>query len=136
MPSSVPRSTGGRPPATPGTSRSSSNGGRKTTASRCSGSKTSGSDSGSGSVLAYRVAFSERFLRSLEKIPRSVASRVGERLALLEVDPRPSWSKRLRGFRTFRFRVGDYRVLYDVDDEARTVTVRDVAHRSSVYRDL
>lgn len=104
--------------------------------SRCSGSKTSVRDSGSGSVLVYRVTFSERFLRSVQKLPRPVAARVSARLALLEATPRPPWAKSLRGFRTFRFRVGDFRVLYDVDDEARLVTVRDVAHRSSVYRDL
>lgn len=65
-----------------------------------------------------------------------MALRVGEKLAGLEETPRPPWAKRLRGFRTFRFRVGDYRVLFEVDDETRTVTVRDVAHRSEVYRDL
>ena len=99
-------------------------------------SPRTGSGSGSGSALAYRVTFSERFLRSVQKLPRSVATRVYAKLVLLEATPRPPWAKPLRGFRTFRFRVGDSRVLYDVDDEARTVTVRDVAHRSSVYRDL
>ena len=120
----------------PGTSRSPRPAGRKTRGSLCSHSRTCGSGSGSGSALAYRVAFTERFLRSVEKLPNSVSRRVVEKLALLEAGTRPAWSKPLRGFRTFRFRVGAYRVLHDVDDEIRTVTVRDVAHRSQVYRDL
>lgn len=84
----------------------------------------------------YRVHVPRDVSRQIERLPRAEAGNVLGRILALSEDPRPTWSKRLRGFRTFRFRVGDYRVLYDVDDGARTVTVRDVSHRSQVYRDL
>ena len=70
----------------------------------------------------YQVVIPRDVSRQIERLPRAEASNVTRRILALGADPRPSWTKRLRGFRTFRFRVGDYRVLYDVDDETRTVT--------------
>jgi mRNA-degrading endonuclease RelE of RelBE toxin-antitoxin system len=57
---------------------------------------------------------------------------------MLESDPRPPWAKRLSGIDppAWRFRVGRWRVLYDIDDPIRTVTARDVDLRDRVYRGI
>ncbi len=84
----------------------------------------------------YRVHVPRDVSRQIERLPKAEAANVSRRILALAEDPRPPWAKRLRGFRSLRFRVGGFRVIFEVDDETRTVTVRDVAHRSEVYRDL
>jgi len=53
---------------------------------------------------------------------------------MLRGDPRPSRCRKLTGRDGYRLRVGDYRVLYEVDDSDRAVVVLHVGHRSNVYR--
>ncbi|MEM6395672.1 MAG: type II toxin-antitoxin system RelE/ParE family toxin [Bacteroidota bacterium] len=55
----------------------------------------------------------------------------------LESDPRPTGCKRLRGETSlWRIRVGDYRVIYSIDDEIKIVLVTKVGSRGDVYKDL
>ncbi|HXI58673.1 MAG TPA: type II toxin-antitoxin system RelE/ParE family toxin [Polyangia bacterium] len=61
-------------------------------------------------------------------------SRIVERIQALAVAPRPPGSEKLSGEEKYRIRQGNYRVLYEVDDAARKVTVVRVAHRREVYR--
>lgn len=55
-------------------------------------------------------------------------------LGRLADDPRPPGSKKLVGSDDWRIRVGDYRVVYAVDDDVVVVVVVRVSHRSSAYR--
>jgi mRNA interferase RelE/StbE len=52
----------------------------------------------------------------------------------LALEPRPHGAVRLAGRDDYRVRVGDYRVVYAVDDDERLVTVGRIAHRREVYR--
>jgi mRNA interferase RelE/StbE len=55
----------------------------------------------------------------------------------LATDPRPIGAESLRGHPPWlRVRVGDYRIVYAVDDQARVVTIAVVGHRRDVYRNL
>jgi mRNA interferase RelE/StbE len=49
-------------------------------------------------------------------------------------DPRPRGAVKLAGRNDYRIRVGDYRVIYAVDDEERLIIVARIAHRREVYR--
>jgi mRNA interferase RelE/StbE len=60
--------------------------------------------------------------------------RVSKKILSLENNPRPRGSHKLRAGGGYRIRVGDYRVLYDVDDSAKKVTIYAVGHRRDVYR--
>lgn len=61
--------------------------------------------------------------------------RVLSALQKLEIDPRHQGTKKLKGFENqFRTRVGDYRVLYEVDDNKKLVNVYRIAHRKEAYR--
>jgi mRNA interferase RelE/StbE len=74
--------------------------------------------------------------RALEKLPLRDRERVEQRIDALADDPRPPQCTRLVGTnpKAYRLRQGDYRVVYEVDDEALEVTVTRVAHRRDVYR--
>ena len=55
----------------------------------------------------------------------------------LEENPRPHGVKAMAGHKgLFRIRVGDYRILYEIDDTARVVTVTRVRPRGAAYRGL
>jgi mRNA interferase RelE/StbE len=82
--------------------------------------------------------YSIRIKRSAEKemdtLTANVFERVTEAILSLEANPRPLGSKKLRGVDEYRLRVGDYRVLYLVNDVRRIVEIMAVGHRRDVYR--
>lgn len=82
----------------------------------------------------YSVYTTSRADRQLERLDTEVHDRVLAVILALGDDPRPVGSTKLKGRDGYRMRVGDYRALYLVDEEAREVTVYRVAHRREVYR--
>lgn len=73
--------------------------------------------------------------RDLKRLPQQTARRIISHLRSLEVDPRPLGVKRLKGGLKgmYRLRIGDYRVIYAVDDVVRIVEVAAIGHRSRIY---
>lgn len=72
----------------------------------------------------------------MNRFPGDVFRRVLQAITDLADDPRPDGARKMRGTgeqEEWRVRVGDYRVVYRVDDEAREVVILAVAHRASVY---
>lgn len=72
--------------------------------------------------------------RELKAIPPEMTLRIDARVQALRHDPHPAQSQRLKGSPNFRLRVGDYRVIYTVDDAAELVMVLTIGHRRDVYR--
>lgn len=86
---------------------------------------------------SYSVEVAPKAEAQIKALPKAEAKRIVAKLANLAADPRPPKSEQLSGSPPFRrVRVGDYRVIYAVDDTARTVIVARVRHRKDVYRDL
>ena len=87
--------------------------------------------------MAYTVTFRASALKQTEKLPHSIAPRIIAKTAALSDNPRPPGCAKLEGgANLWRVRVGQYRIIYAVDDKAETVDVRIVAHRREVYRGL
>ena len=83
----------------------------------------------------YAVTFVRSARKELEELPRSVVTRVVIRIESLGISPRPAGCRKLQGAADlYRIRVGDYRVIYAVDDERHVVDVVAVRHRSDAYR--
>ncbi len=74
--------------------------------------------------------------RELDVLPKTIFDRVVKAILALQGSPRPRNAKKLRGSDAFRIRIGDYRVLYTVDDDARRIDIVAVGHRRSVYRGI
>lgn len=72
--------------------------------------------------------------KDLPKLPSKDAARVMDRIAGLADNPRPAWSKKLSARPEYRARQGQYRVLYVVDEQAKTVTITAARHRKDIYR--
>ena len=82
----------------------------------------------------YAVVVSDRATREIEALPATLAARVYAKLVTLGSQPRPRGVKKLQGaLDLWRIRVGDYRVIYSVDDQGRVVDVVRVRHRSKAY---
>lgn len=82
--------------------------------------------------MRFQVQFSERALRDLRSLPRDVQARVVRKLEEAAEDP-ARFFRRLAGARTYRLRVGDYRVLADIDSGANALRVAHIGHRRNVY---
>jgi mRNA interferase RelE/StbE len=85
---------------------------------------------------AYRVDVQRSAERDLERLSTVVFDRISDRLAALAQDPRPPGLEKLVGLDAYRVRVGDYRIVYEVDDRSRIVLVTRVRHRREAYRRL
>jgi mRNA interferase RelE/StbE len=70
----------------------------------------------------------------MEDLPKVVRRRIEARISGLRNDPRGGASKKLVMLPGFRLRVGDYRILYEIDDEQRAVRVAAIKHRREAYR--
>lgn len=87
--------------------------------------------------MSYRLIVKPSAQKDVARLPRPVQRRVLDRLARIEADPRAPGSVKLAGAKaTYRARVGDWRIVYEIDDARRTVIVTIVAHRREVYRGL
>ncbi len=84
--------------------------------------------------MKYRVEILPRAVKQLEKLPVEVYPRIREALLALAMEPRPTGCLKLQGRSGWRLRVGKYRIVYEIDDEARRVVVLDIGHRREVYR--
>jgi len=70
----------------------------------------------------------------MARLPDQVHDRIVKHLLRLSGQPRPPGSRKLQGMDAYRIRIGDYRVLYEVDDQRLKVIVYSVGHRREVYR--
>jgi mRNA interferase RelE/StbE len=84
--------------------------------------------------MAYIVRLKPRAERELDGLPIGVARRIWQKLLTLEGEPRPPGTSKLEGSDGYRIRMGDYRIVYLIDDRAQVVDVVRVAHRREVYR--
>jgi mRNA interferase RelE/StbE len=85
--------------------------------------------------VRYIVVIMPAAARALALLPANVRRRIDARILSLANDPRPHDAKKLKGQGgdVYRFRVGDYRVIYLIDDRAKIVTVVKTGHRSDIY---
>ena len=86
-------------------------------------------------MTAYRIEFLPSARRDLVALPKDVQRRIARRIDSLSDNPRPSGGAVLRGEDGLvRIRVGDYRVIYRVNDRLFNVLVVKIGHRRQAYR--
>jgi mRNA interferase RelE/StbE len=81
----------------------------------------------------YRIELRPAAARALRKLDPQVRERIRGAIALLAQHPRPPGARALQGRPGLRVRVGDYRILYTVQDDVLLVVVVRIGHRSHVY---
>jgi mRNA interferase RelE/StbE len=81
--------------------------------------------------VLYEVRFRDAARKHFLALDAAARRRIAPVIEKLSADPRPSGAKMLIGVR--RIRVGDYRVLFSVDEDGGLVWIEDVRHRSKAY---
>jgi len=84
--------------------------------------------------VSYEVILTATARREFYSLTPRMQERMAAAVAVLAENPRPPHSLKLVHREGWRLRVGDYRMLYTVDDGARVVTVIAIGHRREVYR--
>lgn len=82
--------------------------------------------------MTYRILFSDLALKQLKKLDGETRQRIITAIERIRVRPE-SYIKRLVGEEGYRLKVGDYRVILDLDDEQLIVLVLRIGHRKNVY---
>jgi mRNA interferase RelE/StbE len=86
-------------------------------------------------MASYRIEFKSSALKELERLPRQIIPRVIAVIKGLVENPYSSGVKKLAGFeRTYRVRVGDYRIMYEIYEDRLIIEIIRVKHRKDIYK--
>jgi mRNA interferase RelE/StbE len=84
--------------------------------------------------VSYEVRITPAAEKDLDKLPESVYLRLAAKFSSLEENSRSTGVKKLSSREEYCLRVGDYRVLFTIDDSKGIVTIMAAGHRRDVYR--
>lgn len=87
-------------------------------------------------MAVYKLVLKPSAAKNVDQIDRRAdRDRIVKRIQALVENPRPSGCEKLEGADyMYRVRQGDYRIVYDIDDDAATIVILKVRHRKDVYR--
>ena len=84
--------------------------------------------------MSYRVTLTATAVKERKQLDSTIRNRIDDVLRNLHENPRPPGVKKLSGSKQdWRVRVGDYRILYEIDDAEGLVTIWRIAHRRHAY---
>ena len=86
--------------------------------------------------MSYSVSLRRSALKELQSLPKTAVQKVGGAIDKLAENPRPDGVKKLKGSEEdlYRIRVGDFRIVYSIEDEIKIVDIRKIGHRKDIYR--
>jgi mRNA interferase RelE/StbE len=84
--------------------------------------------------MTYEVEFTKSAQKELKKLPKKVSLRIAKAILKLSENPRAAKVRPMVGVRSWRLRVGEYRVIYDISDKKLSILIIRVRHRKDVYR--
>lgn len=84
--------------------------------------------------MKYQVLIERYAMKQILKLDKKAIPVIKSAIAKLCDNPRPAGYKKLKGEDAFRIRIGDYRIIYEIDDEIILVTVVSAGHRKNVYK--
>jgi len=83
----------------------------------------------------YEILLEQAAERDLKKLPSEMFKRIIPKIKKLAGNPKPQWSRKITGSKNdWRIRVGDYRIIYEIDARAKNIKVMRIRHRKDVYR--
>lgn len=83
----------------------------------------------------YRIIIKKSAAKELELLPKKILPAITNSILSLSNEPRPTGCKKLKAQKGYlwRIRVGDYRIIYAIDDVIKIVDVHKVGHRKDIY---
>ncbi len=86
--------------------------------------------------MKYQVQILHTAEKEMDKLLTPIHTRISRKILSLESNPRPRGAKKLSGREEYRLRLGEYRILYTINDRDGIITVFAVGHRREVYRQI
>ena len=87
--------------------------------------------------MKYRVEFKQSAANALKKLPKSEKKRIGEKIDSLSEALPDSRLTKMKGENPFhRVRSGDYRIIYEINENANVIIIIKIGHRKEVYKRL
>jgi mRNA interferase RelE/StbE len=86
--------------------------------------------------MPYKIVFAKSAVKELESLPTKPHDKVIEHLRLLEENPRIFGAEKLTAREAYKLRVGNYRIIYEIDDLQQKVKILMVEDRKQVYKRL
>ena len=88
-------------------------------------------------MTKYKIEISSTAERQLKKINREDQIRILRSISLLAQNPRPDGCRKFKGYKdVYRIRIGNYRVIYEIDGTKIVVTIIKIGHRRDIYHSL
>jgi len=84
----------------------------------------------------YRIELRRKAQRALDRLPKDDFNTVLGAVKNLADAPRPKGVEKIKSAALWRIRKGDYRIVYNIDDNQKIVTVLRIGHRREIYRSL
>jgi mRNA interferase RelE/StbE len=84
--------------------------------------------------MIYNIQISRSAQKQLAKINNPFFKAINEKILALKSNPRPPGCKKLKGNESWRIRVADYRIIYEIRDDILIIIVIDIDHRKQVYQ--
>ncbi len=84
----------------------------------------------------YKAELRRKAQRNLDRLPRDDFNAVLEAMRNLISTPRPKGVEKIKSAGLWRIRQGDYRIVYSIDDDRKTITILRIGHRREIYRSL
>ncbi|MDA3872615.1 MAG: type II toxin-antitoxin system RelE/ParE family toxin [Kiritimatiellae bacterium] len=85
-------------------------------------------------MASYKIEFAKGVRKDFKGVPKKDAERILKKIGSLADEPRPPDCKKLTNDASYRVRIGNYRVVYDIKDEVLLVLIVKVGHRKEIYR--
>jgi len=85
-------------------------------------------------MAKYKIRIKKSAEKELSKIPEKELLKILDKIKSLSDEPHPTGSIKLTNQEKYRVRVGNYRILYKIEDNILTVFVVKVGHRKDIYR--
>ena len=83
--------------------------------------------------MSYRLQIKPSAEKELQAIAQTVRQRIQRAIRKLGDDPRPPGARKLANRPEWRLRVGQYRIIYAIDDASQTIDIVKIGHRRDVY---
>ena len=84
--------------------------------------------------MSYKLLILRRAQKVLSGLPQNIFDTLCNEIRSLADNPFPQGSKKLAGRSGWRIRKGDYRVIYEINDRTKTITVLHIGKRKDIYR--
>jgi len=84
----------------------------------------------------YSISIKPSALKELSRLPKAIVKKTEKAIDALAKEPRPVGVKKLKGIEEdlYRIRVGDYRIIYSIEDEIKIIDILKIGHRKEIYR--